>query len=124
MNIDISLETAVIFYLANLYLKQGIGLVYVMVDFICMRLLDLWGAQIENYKMKNSSAECDSNPVPSAFEENLLSIVLLDQIYIEDSKVYRALPEFAIYIDLYHVVDVAKLFLVYFCHMVFVSFCC
>ena len=29
------LETAAIFFLANLFLKQGIGYVYVMVDFIC-----------------------------------------------------------------------------------------
>ena len=34
------LETAAIFFLANLYLKQGIDEVYVMVDFICMGLLD------------------------------------------------------------------------------------
>ena len=29
------LETTAIFCLANLFLKQGIGYVYVMVDFIC-----------------------------------------------------------------------------------------
>ena len=32
----IPLETAALFFLANPYLKQGIGKVYVMVDFICM----------------------------------------------------------------------------------------
>ena len=32
----IQLETAAVFFLANLFLKQGIGWVYVMVDFICM----------------------------------------------------------------------------------------
>ena len=29
-------ETAAIFFLANLFLKKGINLEYVMVDFICM----------------------------------------------------------------------------------------
>ena len=36
MNSYKQLETAAIFFLANLFLKQGIGWVYVMVDFICM----------------------------------------------------------------------------------------
>ena len=41
----IPLETAAIFFLANLYLKQGIGLVYVIVDLICMGILELQGAE-------------------------------------------------------------------------------
>ena len=52
MNSDVPLEKAAIFFLANLYLKQGISRKYVMVDFICMWLLDLRGARTENYKMK------------------------------------------------------------------------
>ena len=48
------LETAAIFFLGNLFLKQGIGSEYVMVDFICMGKLGLLGAKTENYKMKNS----------------------------------------------------------------------
>ena len=48
----IPLETAAIFYLANLFLKQGISSEYVMVDF--MGKLELQGAKTENYKMKNS----------------------------------------------------------------------
>ena len=52
MNSDIPLETAALFFPANLYLKPGIGLVYVMVDFICMGLVDLWGAQTENNNKK------------------------------------------------------------------------
>ena len=47
-------ETAAIFFLANLFLKQGIYSEYVMVDFICMGKLGLQGAKTENYKMKNS----------------------------------------------------------------------
>ena len=39
MNSDKPLQTAAIFILTNFYLKQGIGLVYVMVDFICMDFL-------------------------------------------------------------------------------------
>ena len=37
----IPLQTAAIFFLSNLYLKQGIGSVYVMVDFICMGYIEL-----------------------------------------------------------------------------------
>ena len=44
-----------IFFLSTLHLKQGIGSVYIMVDFICMGLLGIRGKQskqelqIENY---------------------------------------------------------------------------
>ena len=48
----IPLETAAIFFLANLFLKQGISSEYVMVDFICVGKLGLKGAKTENYKMK------------------------------------------------------------------------
>ena len=40
----IPLETAAIFFLANLFLKQGISSEYFMVDFICM------GKDIFRYK--------------------------------------------------------------------------
>ena len=50
----IPLETAAIFFLANLFLKQGISSEYVMVDFICMGKLGLQGAKTENYTMENS----------------------------------------------------------------------
>ena len=43
----ILLQTAVIFFLSSLYLKQDIGSVYVMVDFICKGYLELPGMQIE-----------------------------------------------------------------------------
>ena len=79
MNSDILLEMAALFYLPNLYLKQDIGMVYVMVDFICMGLLDLWGALKENYKMKNSCQQWESNPVPSDNEgANSLGVALLN----------------------------------------------
>ena len=44
----IPLETAAIFFLANLFPKQGIGSEYVTADFICMGLLGLQGAKTEN----------------------------------------------------------------------------
>ena len=50
----IPLDTVAIFFLANLFLKQGTSSEYVMVDFICMRKLGLQGAKTENYTMKNS----------------------------------------------------------------------
>ena len=48
----IPLETAAIFFLTNLFPKQGISSEYVTTDFICMGLLGLQGAKTENYKMK------------------------------------------------------------------------
>ena len=44
----------------------------------------------------------------------LAEVALLEQISIEHLNFYRVLPECAIRIYLYHVVDVAKLFVVYF----------
>ena len=45
-----------------------------MVDFICMGLLDLFETPIENYEMKNSCPQWDSNPGSSAYEANALTI--------------------------------------------------
>ena len=45
------MKTEAVFFLANLFLKQDITSEYVIVDFNCMGLLDLWGARTENYKM-------------------------------------------------------------------------
>ena len=50
----IPLETTAIFFLANLFLKQGISSENVKVDFIRMGILGLQGAKTENYKMKDS----------------------------------------------------------------------
>ena len=41
----IPLEMAAIFFLANLFLKQGISSEYVMVDFICIGIHDLFGTR-------------------------------------------------------------------------------
>ena len=47
MNSDVILQTALTFFLSNLCLKQGIGSVYVIVDFICKGKLELWGKRVE-----------------------------------------------------------------------------
>ena len=100
VNSYITLETAAIFFQANLYLKQGSSITIssenVVVDFICMGLLELWGAWAENFKMKNSCPQWDSNLIPSVYEANLLSIGLLDLISVKHLIVDRILPESAI----------------------------
>ena len=58
-----------------------------MVDFICIGFLDMRGAQTENYKMKNSCPQCNSNLGPSAYEANTLSVELLELINIDHLKV-------------------------------------
>ena len=45
------LETVAIFFLANLFLKQGISSEYVMVDLICTGKLGLQGS--ENLELQN-----------------------------------------------------------------------
>ena len=57
-----------------------------MVDFICMGLLDLRGARTENYEMKNSCQQWDSNPGPSAYEADEPSVELLELINIDHLK--------------------------------------
>ena len=50
MKSDLPLDTAAIFFLAHLFLIQGIISEYVTVDFICKYLLDLFGTRTANYK--------------------------------------------------------------------------
>ena len=78
----IPLETAAIFFLANLFPKQGIHSEYVTADFICMGLLGLQGAKTENYKMKNSCPYRDSNSRPLILKSSALSMRLSSLIYI------------------------------------------
>ena len=75
------------FFLANLDLKQGISAEYAMVDFICMGLLDLRWARTENYKIKNSCPQWDSNQGPSAYDASTLSVELLELINVDYLKV-------------------------------------
>ena len=81
-------------FLANLFLKQGISWEYVIVDFICMGLLDLWGMRTVNYKMKNSCPQWDSNPGSSAYEANAVCVELLELINIDHLKVTTFYPSF------------------------------
>ena len=88
-----ALDVKLIWKLINKYLclKQGISSEYVMADFVCMGLLDLWGARTENYKTKNSCPQLDSNPGPFAYEATSLSVSLLVEIsteyYLNDDRV-------------------------------------
>ena len=95
MNSDKPLETtAYFFFLANHYIKHDISSEYVMVDFICKGLLELWGTRVGNYKMKNICPQLDLNMVPSVYDANsMVIIVLLDLISIEHSKGDHVLPE-------------------------------
>ena len=77
----IPLETAVIFFLANLFPKQGISSEYVTADLICMGLLGLQGAKTENYKIKNSCPYRDSNSRPLILKSSALSMRLSNPIY-------------------------------------------
>ena len=66
MNSDILLQTAAIIFLSNLYLKQGISSVYVIVDFICKEYLEQWGTRVEReLQNKESLPTVGFNPVPS-----------------------------------------------------------
>ena len=82
----IPLETAAIFFLANLFQKQGISSEYVTADFICMGLLGLQGAKTENYKMKNSCPYRDSNSRPLILKSSAFSMRLSSLIYKREFK--------------------------------------
>ena len=75
------------------YTKKGISLEYVIVDFFCMCLLNLWGARTENYKMKNSCSQWDLNPGSFACDATSQSVAQSVQISIEHLNVDRVLPE-------------------------------
>ena len=86
---------AAIFFLSNVYLKQGIGSVYVMVDFICKGYLELIGTRVERelHLMKKSCSLCDSNPGSFAYEANRLPLSELRGLMsIEWIKVHLVLP--------------------------------
>ena len=52
INSDKPLQTTAIFFLSNIYLKQGISYVYVTVEFISMGFLGLQGAEARFIKWK------------------------------------------------------------------------
>ena len=85
---DILLQLAAMFiFLSNLYLKQGIGLVYVMVNLHGVTR----AVRSASQAMKISCPQLDSNPVSSAYEAKALTIVLRSLISIARLKVYRVL---------------------------------
>ena len=77
----IPLEAAAIFFLANLFPKQGISSEYVTADFICMSLLGLQEAKTEDYKMKNSCPYRVANSRPLILKSSALSMRLSSLIY-------------------------------------------
>ena len=88
---------------------------YVMFDFICEGYSSCEERRSsDNYKMKNSYQQRDSNLVPSAYELNALTIVLRDLIFIERLKVDHFYPQYANKPYMNHVVDVVKCFFVYY----------
>ena len=73
----IPLETAVIFFLANRFPKQGISSEYVTADFICTGLLGLQGAKTENYKIKIlAHTETRTHGRPVILKSSALSMIL------------------------------------------------
>ena len=122
-------ETAAIFFfLANIFLKEGISSKYVIVVFICMGLLDRFGTRTENYKMKNSCSLSDLNQGPSAYEADALSVELLELINIDHLKVRAFNMSFLCKLPVprvHFVLHVLFLeFLSCICLIIFVSFCC
>ena len=92
MNSYILLQTTSIFFLSNPYLKQGIGSVYVMVDFICKGDLELSGTRVER-EIQNEQflPKRDSNPGPSAYEAKALPLSLRRLMSVEWIKVHLVL---------------------------------
>ena len=103
----IPLETAAIFFLANLDLKQGISSEYVMVDVICMGLLDLWG--ITKWKIHAHSGIW-TRTFCIRSERAKRWAIRADKY--RPPKGDRILPEYAIKSYLNYLVDVVKYFVV------------
>ena len=74
--------------------------------------------------MKNSCAQWVSNPGTSVYEAKSLSVALLDQISMEHFNIDCVLPEWAIKFITFSTGRCSEVFVVYFCQILFVSFCC
>ena len=84
------------FYIANLFLKQGISLEYVMVDFICMGLLDLW----ERRELQSEKFLSTVGFEPRTFRlqsERAKRWAVTSDTY-QSPKGYRVLPELSMLI--------------------------
>ena len=109
MNSYILLQTAAIFFLSNLYLKQGIGLVYVMIDFICKGYQELRGAWVER-QLQNEKFLPTLGFEPGTFHIRIecATTELRGLMCVEWIKVHLVLPVLFLEIYLQHMVDVAK----------------
>ena len=79
-----------------------------MVDFILHGLTRPVRTANRECKIETSCPQWDSNPGPSAYEDDLLSVVLLYEIYTKHLNVDRVLPACMLKstCTMYHVVDV------------------
>ena len=105
----ILLQTAAIFFLSNLYLKQGIGSVYVMVDFICKGYLELSGTRAKR------ELQCNKFFPTVGFEPGTFRLrregtttEIRRLMGVEWIKVRLVLPVLFLENYLQHMVDVAK----------------
>ena len=73
---------------------------YVLVNFICMGLLELQGTQSKNYEIKSSCPHWDSNPVYSPYEADALPIAPRDLIPTFGLKIKFIIRAFYLYLAL------------------------
>ena len=59
---------------------------YVMVDFICMGILELQGAKTQNYKMTNSCPQRDSNSRSLIYKATTVTVRLSGLIHYQQFK--------------------------------------
>ena len=105
----ILLQTVAIFFLSNLYLKQGIDSVYVMVDFICKGYLENSGSPVER-ELQNEKFLPNVGFEPGAFclRSEGATTELRGLMSIDEIKVHLGLTVLFLEICLYHVVDEAN----------------
>ena len=111
MNSIILLQTAAIFFLSNLNLKQGIGSVYVMIDFICKGYLELCESLVERVLQNEKflptvGFEKGTFLLQSELATTELGgLMSIHEVWI---KLHLVLPVLFLEIYLQHMVDVEK----------------
>ena len=106
---DILLHTAAIFFLSNLYLKQGIASLYVMVDFICKGYLELSGTRVER-ELQNEKVlpTVGFEPGTLRLRSEGATTELRELMSVVWIKVHMVLTVQFLEIYLWHMVGVAK----------------
>ena len=105
----ILLQTAAILFLSNLYLKQGISSVYVMVDFIYKGYIELSWSRVER-EIQNEKFLPTVGFESGAFRLRSEGVTteLRGLMSVDGIKVHLVLNMLFLEIYLWHVVDVAK----------------